>query len=195
LHRHGPDLPPQQARERRVNDAESLESAIHEEVNLQAYNDAWPAMFVAERDRLLGLLPLSFIDIEHIGSTAVPGLVAKPVIDMLAGVESMVVARSLSAVLLEAGYATSAEFNARLGDRQWFMRWADGRRTHHLHVVVHRGPAWRKRLHFRDALRADPVLAARYAALKAELAVRHPSDREAYTQAKAAFVQSVSGAS
>ena len=177
-----------------MNDAESLQAAIHEDVDLQAYDDAWPAMFVGERDRLLGLLPLSFIDIEHIGSTAVPGLLAKPVIDMLAGVESMVMARSLSGVLREAGYTTSAEFNATLRDRQWFMRWADGHRTHHLHVVVHRGPAWRERLRFRDALRADPVLAARYAALKAELAVRHPSDREAYTQAKAAFVHAVSGA-
>lgn len=177
-----------------MNDAESLHAAIHEEIDLQAYDDAWPAMFVAERDRLLGLLPLSFINIEHIGSTAVPGLMAKPVIDMLAGVESMVMARSLSAVLREAGYATSAEFNATLGDRQWFMRWIDGHRTHHLHVVVHRGPAWRERLRFRDALRADPVLAARYAALKAELAVRHPADREAYTQAKAAFVHAASNA-
>jgi GrpB-like predicted nucleotidyltransferase (UPF0157 family) len=177
-----------------LTDAESLQAAIHDAVDLQAYDDAWPAMFVAERDRLLGLLPLSFIDIEHIGSTAVPGLVAKPVVDMLAGVESMVMARSLSGVLLEAGYATSAEFNATLGDRQWFMRWAGGRRTHHLHVVVHRGPAWRERLRFRDALRADPVLAARYVALKADLAVRHPADREAYTQAKAAFVHAASGA-
>jgi len=175
-----------------MSDTDSLQAAIHEEVALEAYNNAWPAMFVAERDRLLGLLPLSFIDIEHIGSTAVPGLVAKPIIDMLAGVESMVMARSLGGVLLEAGYTTSAEFNATLRDRQWFMRWADGHRTHHLHVVVHRSPAWTQRLRFRDALRVDPVLAARYAALKAELAVLHPSDREAYTAAKATFVRSVS---
>ena len=176
-----------------MNSADSLQAAIHEEVDLQAYNDAWPTMFAAERDRLLGLLSPSFIDIEHIGSTAVPGLVAKPIIDMLAGVESMVMARSLSGVLLEAGYTTSAEFNATLSDRQWFMRWADGRRTHHLHVVVHGGPVWHRHLRFRDALRGDAVLAARYAAVKAELALRHPTDREAYTVAKTAFVHSVTG--
>ena len=174
-----------------MNKADSLQAAIDEEVALEAYNDAWPARFVAERDRLLGLLPLSFIDIEHIGSTAVPGLMAKPIIDMLAGVASMAEARSLSPVLLDAAYTTSAEFNAALSDRQWFMRWADGHRTHHLHVVVHGSPAWAQHLRFRDALRADPVLAAAYAALKAELALRHPDDREAYTSAKAEFVRSV----
>ncbi|MBA3593255.1 MAG: GrpB family protein [Polaromonas sp.] len=176
-----------------MNSDESLQAAIHEEVALEAYNEAWPAMFVAERDRLLGLLPLSFIDIEHIGSTAVPGLIAKPVIDLLAGVESMGMARSLSGALLEAGYTTSAEFNATLTDRQWFMRWADGHRTHHLHIVVHGSPAWDQRLRFRDALLSHPVIVTRYAALKAALALRHSADREAYTKAKTTFVQSVTG--
>ncbi|MBA3593256.1 MAG: GrpB family protein [Polaromonas sp.] len=79
------------------------------------------------------------------------------------------------------------------GRRKWFMSWADGHSTHHLHVVVHGGPVWMQRLRFRDALRSDAVLAARYAALKATLALRHGTDREVYTEAKAAFVQSVAG--
>ncbi|WP_096671137.1 GrpB family protein [Polaromonas sp. AET17H-212] len=174
-----------------MNNADALHAAIHEEVALQAYDKRWPTRFVAERDRLLALFPLIFVDIEHIGSTAVPGLVAKPIVDLLAGVETMAMARSLTKPLREAGYTTSAEFNATLTDRQWFMRWADGRRTHHLHIAVQGGPAWTRHLRFRDALRASPVLAARYAALKAELAVRHPTDREAYTNAKTAFVNSL----
>lgn len=176
-----------------MTDAESLHAAIHEEVALQAYDAAWSDRFVAERDRLLALFPLIFVDIEHIGSTAVPGLMAKPIVDLLAGVETMAMARSLTEPLREAGYTTSAEFNATLTDRQWFMRCADGHRTHHLHIVVHGGPVWTRHLRFRDALRASPVFAARYAALKAELAVRHPTDREAYTSAKTAFVNSLSG--
>jgi GrpB-like predicted nucleotidyltransferase (UPF0157 family) len=175
-----------------MTDAESLHEAIHEEVTLQAYDAAWSDRFVAERDRLLALFPLVFVDIEHIGSTAVPGLMAKPIVDLLAGVETMAMARSLTEPLSEAGYTTSAEFNATLTDRQWFMRWADGHRTHHLHIVVQGGPVWTRHLRFRDALRASPVFAARYAALKAELAVRHPTDREAYTSAKTAFVNSLS---
>ena len=176
-----------------MNSAASLHAAIHEEVALQAYDASWPARFGAERERLLTLLPGRFIAIEHMGSTAVPGLVAKPVIDLLAGVVSMEEARALAGPLCAAGYTTSAEFNAALTDRQWFMRWADGHRTHHLHIVVHGSPVWHQRLRFRDALRASPELATRYAALKAELASKHPSDREAYTEAKAAFVISVSG--
>ena len=177
-----------------MTDADSLHAAINEEVALQTYDSRWPDRFVAERDRLLALFPLVFVDIEHIGSTAVPGLVAKPIVDLLAGVESMAMAKSLTEPLCESGYATSVEFNATLTDRQWFMRWADGHRTHHLHIVVHGGPVWARHLQFRDALRASPVFAARYAALKAELAVRHPTDREAYTSAKTAFVNSLSSA-
>lgn len=178
-----------------MTDQESLLAAIHEEVVLQAYNPAWPLQFVAERDRLLALspqLPARLIDIQHIGSTAVPDLAAKPVIDMLAGVESIAAAEALLAPLCANGYTTSAEFNASLSDRKWLMRWAEGRRTHHLHLVVHGGEVWAQRLRFRDALRSDPALAARYAALKAELAARHPGDREAYTDAKAAFVKAAS---
>ncbi len=178
-----------------MTDPNSLHAAIHEEVSLQPYDPRWPGLFAAERDRLLLLapqLPARLVDIQHIGSTAVPGLVAKPVIDMLAGVESMAAAEALVAPLCANGYTTSAEFNASLSDRKWLMRWADGHRTHHLHIVVHGGAAWAERLRFRDALRADAALAARYAALKAELAAKHPRDREAYTDAKAAFVQAAS---
>ena len=150
-------------------------------------------MFEAERARLLSLVPNDFIAIEHIGSTAVPGLAAKPVIDILGGVASMEAAKALVARLCKQGYTASAEFNGTLTDRQWLMRWAGGHRTHHLHLVVHGGPVWAQRLRFRDALRADPALAWNYAALKTELAAKYPTDREAYTEAKAAFVRSVCG--
>lgn len=174
-----------------MTEQESLQAAIHEEVALRAYDPRWPGLFEAERERLLALFPDDFIAVEHIGSTAVPGLAAKPVIDILAGVASMAAARALVAPLCAQGYTASAEFNASLVDRQWLMRWAGGHRTHHLHLVVHGGEVWVQRLRFRDALRADAALAARYAALKADLAARYPNDREAYTEGKAAFVRSV----
>lgn len=175
-----------------MNDHESLLAAIHEDVALHPYDAAWPAAFVAERDRLLSLFPECFVDIQHIGSTAVVGLAAKPIIDILAGVESMAVAELLIAPLCTSGYTTSVEFNATLTDRKWFMRWDQVHRTHHLHVVVHTGEIWLQRLRFRDALRGSSDLAARYAQLKMELAARHASDREAYTEAKAEFVRSFS---
>jgi GrpB-like predicted nucleotidyltransferase (UPF0157 family) len=178
-----------------MNDHDSLHAAIYEEVTLQKYDPRWPGLFAAERDRLHSLapqLPARLVDIQHIGSTAVPGLAAKPVIDMLAGVESMAAAEALVAPLCANGYTTSVEFNASLNDRKWLMRWAGGRRTHHLHLVVCGGVVWAERLRFRDALRADAALATRYAALKTALAAKHPNDREAYTEAKAAFVQAAS---
>jgi GrpB-like predicted nucleotidyltransferase (UPF0157 family) len=174
-----------------MNEQESLLAAIHEEIQLHAYDASWPQAFLLERDRLLSLFPQQFIDIQHIGSTAVPGLLAKPIIDILAGVESMAVARALAEPLCLCGYTTSAEFNATLSERQWFMRWADGHRTHHLHIVVFGAELWNKHLGFRDALRARPELASRYALLKSQLAAQHTHDREVYTQAKGAFVQSV----
>ena len=176
-----------------MTETESLERAIHEEVTLVPYDPHWPSLFDAERELLVRLLPTQFLDIQHFGSTAIPGMLAKPIIDLLAGVESMAVADSLVEPLLNSGYTTSAEFNATLIDRRWFMRWANGRRTHHLHIVVFGGDEWRRRLRFRDMLRTDTELAHRYALLKKELAAQHSIDREAYTRAKSEFVLSVVG--
>lgn len=174
-----------------MTESESLEAAIHEQVALAPWQADWSARFDAERARLGEALPGVFIELQHIGSTAVPGLAAKPVIDILAGVDSMATAMALADRLGRAGYTTLREFNAALHDRQWFMRHADGHRTHHLHVAAHGELFWRERIAFRDALRADPELASRYATLKAELAERHRSDRDAYTEAKGDFVRAV----
>lgn len=149
-------------------------------------------MFETERTRLLSLFRNDFIEIEHFGSTAIPGISAKPIIDILGGVKTLASADELSTRLCEFGYTTSAEFNATLSDRKWFMRWAAGRRTHHLHVVVHGSEVWRERLAFRDRLRADAEAAARYESLKASLASKHRDDREAYTSAKADFTRTFS---
>lgn len=167
---------------------DSLTQAIVEKVRIAAYDSRWVAQFVAERDRLLDLLPGRFIAIEHFGSTAVPRLAAKPVIDILAGVRTINEADSLLEPLCAHGYETSAEFNATLPDRRWLMRHAFGRRTHHLHLVVFGGEQWGRQLQFRDVLRANAGIAARYERLKQELAEQYRHDREAYTDAKAVFI-------
>jgi GrpB-like predicted nucleotidyltransferase (UPF0157 family) len=123
----------------------------------------------------------------------VPGLAAKPVIDMMAGVESMRVADELLGPLCRAGYDTSKEFNATLKDRRWLMRHENGKRTHHLHLVIHGDMEWLKCLAFRDALRANHGIASRYEKLKRELAILYSDDREAYTAAKSDFIRSVVG--
>ena len=170
---------------------DSLALAIAEEIHIVAHDSRWAEQFAAERDRLLDLLPGRFAAIEHIGSTAVPGFPAKPIVDLLAGVGSMSEADALLAPLCAHGYATSAEFNATLPDRRWLMRHALGRRTHHLHLVVFGGEAWVRCLEFRDLLRTDAPIAARYQRLKQVLAEQHRHDREAYTHAKTEFIQAV----
>jgi GrpB-like predicted nucleotidyltransferase (UPF0157 family) len=83
--------------------------------------------------------------------------------------------------------------NATLTDRRWFMRSANGHRTHHLHVVVHGSIFWQEHLEFRDKLLSDPDLADRYVALKVELAERFRTDRDAYTDAKGQLIRSALG--
>ena len=172
-----------------MSDEQSLAAAVNEPVALCAHDPAWAQAFELERDRLRALLPGAFVAIEHIGSTAVPGLAAKSIIDIMAAVESLEGVETLIERLCDNGYTTSAEFNASLTNRKWLMRWRDGHRTHHLHIVVAESAQWHDRLAFRNALRNEPALARRYAELKTELAVRHQDDREAYTDAKSAFVR------
>lgn len=168
----------------------SLLKAINQRVQIQTYDLEWPTQFTLERSRLNQCFPNAFLAIEHFGSTAVPGLAAKPVIDMLAGVDSMHVADELLGPLCQVGYDMSAEFNATLQDRRWLMRHKDGKRTHHLHLVIYGQHEWQSRLAFRDALRNDQGLVAQYETLKRRLAKIHEADREAYTAAKSDFIKS-----
>ena len=168
--------------------------AMNQRVEIQPYDPAWPERFAIERARLLQLFPETFLGIEHVGSTAVAGLAAKPVIDIMAGVASLRVADELLEPLCKTGYDTSKEFNATLKDRRWLMLHKDGKRTHHLHLVIYGETDWRRMLAFRDALRADRNLAERYESLKRNLAEQHAGNRDAYTAAKTGFILGVIGA-
>lgn len=174
-----------------MDETESLNRAIHEQVALFPYDPAWPSLFEQERERLLALFPEQFLAIEHIGSTAIPGLSAKPIIDILAGVDSLSRADELLEPLCRANYATSMEYNASLVGRRWLMRWAQGRRTHHLHLMVYGSDEWHRRLVFRNKLRADMALAQQYEHKKRLWAAEFTSDREAYTAAKGDFIKAV----
>ena len=164
-------LPPNPLIEGMHKQANAVNRAIQEEqVSLATYDEAWPAQFTAERKRLVELFP-QLLEVEHFGSTAIPRMPAKPIIDVLAGVESMTVADLLFEPILTSGYTTSRAFNAMLPDRRWFMRAANGQRTHHLHIVELGGKQWVERLRFRDILRSNAGLALQYAKLKSELAM------------------------
>ena len=164
---------------------------MNDDITLEPANPDWPRLFAKEKTRLLADFGSRFIGIEHIGSTAVPGLDAKPVIDILGGVASMDEADALLEPLCAVGWDTSPEFNATLSDRRFLLRWPGGVRTHHLHLVVYGGEPWQLILAFRDRLRSHPEIAESYQELKYNLAVTHKTDRFAYTEAKTAFIRGV----
>lgn len=153
-------------------------------IEIIEYDPSWPASYVAECERLAPLLP--GVRISHIGSTAVPGLAAKPVIDMIALVDNLDV--NITALMQRAGYQLPARFNVSLVHRRFLCYPTAVYRTHHLHIVDEREDMDRC-LRFRDSLRADPGLAAEYAALKRALAARFRDDREGYTEAKSRFIK------
>lgn len=158
-------------------------------VELVAYDAGWPAAFEAERSRLAQVLSAWLVgDIEHVGSTAVPGLVAKPVIDVMVPVESLAASRPAIDTLVRAGYC---HFPYRPEVMHWFCKPSAAHRTHHVHLVPLASPLWNDRLAFRDALRADPRLVAEYGRFKQALAEKYRADREAYTSAKAPFIKRV----
>lgn len=164
-----------------------------DEIELVSSDAASPRRFEEEAARLRAIIPADLlIDLEHIGSTAVPGLPAKPVIDMQATVTDLEAARSrLVAPLEAAGYAFWTENPDT--DRLFFVKGLPPtapHRTHHLHIMED-GPGALRHIAFRDYLRDHPAEAAAYGALKMDLARRFRHDREAYTEAKGAFIEAV----
>lgn len=161
-------------------------SITHEPVQLVPSDPGWPARFEQERVALEEAIG-EWIrgGIHHVGSTAVPGLEAKPIIDILAGVDDLETASACFGPLEGLGYLYAPYLPEEM---HWFCKPHPARRTHHLHLVPAGSKRYRDELAFRDRLRVAPEIAGQYAALKHELAVRHPHDREAYTEGKGAFV-------
>lgn len=160
-----------------------------EPVFVVPYDPRWPSLFALERSRVEAVVGPWVEAVEHVGSTAVPGLDAKPVVDIMAGVRDVRSAGRCIRPLEEIGYSYWAE-NPN-PDRMLFVRFVDaGRnsRSHNLHVVEVGGDLWNDRLVFRDHLRSHPEAAGEYARLKHVLAERFRDDREAYTEAKTDFV-------
>jgi GrpB-like predicted nucleotidyltransferase (UPF0157 family) len=160
-----------------------------EPVILAPYDPAWPHMFEEERAQLATVLrPWLVGPIEHIGSTAVSGLTAKPVIDIMAAVADLPSSIDARHALVQLDYVY---FPYRPDVMHWFCKPSPDQRTHHLHLVPWKSRSWSERLMFRDFLRSSPSAAAEYTALKEQLAAKHRYDREAYTNAKSDFVRSI----
>ncbi|MDP8913554.1 MAG: GrpB family protein [Pseudomonadota bacterium] len=156
-------------------------------VRLAEPNVRWATLFADEAARLEAALQKYSAAIEHCGSTSVPGLPAKPILDILAGIGAPIDVATIAEALAPLGYEHAPW--AGVPGHEVFGKGEP--RTHLLHVVPLHGNAWKRMLAFRDALRKDAALAADYALLKQELAVRYPQSRPAYTEGKSAFVETV----
>jgi GrpB-like predicted nucleotidyltransferase (UPF0157 family) len=160
-----------------------------EPIRLATSDPEWPARFELEQVALERRIEQWVVGgIHHIGSTAVPGLEAKPIIDILVGVRDLETSRACFEPLAGLGYRYASYLSEEM---HWFCKPDPARRTHHLHLLPVGSPRYRGELAFRDLLRADPQIAAEYASLKRDLAERHFDDRDAYTEAKGAFIRAV----
>jgi GrpB-like predicted nucleotidyltransferase (UPF0157 family) len=165
-----------------------------DEIEIVDSDPRWPRLFEEERALLQRALPADqLLGIEHAGSTAIPGLAAKPIVDIFIAVPSIDVARTtLVEPIVALGYVYWAENPKR--DRMFFVKGMPPygeRRSHHIHISEPTSDAWRRPLLFRDYLRRHPDEAERYHRLKLDLASRYRHDREAYTTAKDAFVEAI----
>jgi GrpB-like predicted nucleotidyltransferase (UPF0157 family) len=164
-----------------------------DEVEIVDYDPRWPLLFDEEATRLRMVLdPSLIVGLEHFGSTAIPGLSAKPIIDILIAVRSLPEAKPiLVEALQKLDYLYWADNPKK--DRMFFVKGMPPyglKRSHHVHVTEPDGEMWH-RLAFRDYLRRHPEEAATYERLKRQLASDHQTDREAYTDGKAAYVDSI----
>jgi sirohydrochlorin cobaltochelatase len=154
------------------------------------YDPQWPARFEEERALIRSAIGPHVVAIEHVGSTAVVGLGAKPVIDIIVGIRSLADAAHCIGPLAAVGYTYYPDHEAEMPERRYFDVQA-GPRDAHLHMVEYGGAFWQRHLAFRDYLRSHPEAMREYDRLKRELAAHYGSDREGYTNAKTDFVKGI----
>jgi GrpB-like predicted nucleotidyltransferase (UPF0157 family) len=161
------------------------------QIYLAPYSIDWPKKFEREKKLLLKAIGEWVEDIQHVGSTAVPGLSAKPIIDIMIGIESLTDADEHCIVPLEQlGYEYVQQFESETPERRYFRKSSQGVRTYQIHLVEIDSDWWQRHLLFRDYLRSHPQAANEYETLKQALAKVH-SDTNEYATAKTAFIRKI----
>jgi len=160
-------------------------------VRIVDHDPQWAILYEEEKLRILAVIGHKLMAIEHIGSTAVPGLGAKPIVDIMAAVLGSTDADECLPLLKPLGYE---DVTPQPENPDWYYclgKRNRGKHLYHLHLVRFNGEHWKKHLLFRDFLRTHPEVAQRYHELKKKLATKYQSDRERYTEAKTSFIESV----
>ncbi|AET60208.1 GrpB family protein [Paenibacillus terrae] len=159
-------------------------------VEISQYDPQWVKEYACERTKIAEALGDISMDIEHFGSTSVPGLGAKAIIDIMVGVEDLARIQSVHRerlLRIKYEYVHKPDFP----ERAFFRRGEWGAGTHHLHIYKYQGKHWANHLLFRDYLKTHPESLSEYDALKKELAQQFKYDRLAYTEAKGPFIRQV----
>jgi len=163
---------------------------VNAAVTIADYDPQWPILYQEEKDCILEAIGHVIVAIEHVGSTAVPGLGAKPIIDIMVAVSHLADAEGCIDPLQAIGYGYIPEHEVSMPQRRYFDKGPAEARIH-LHVVELAGEFWQRHLLFRDFLRDHAQVAQEYEQLKRELAAKYGSDRAGYTEAKTSFIRSV----
>jgi GrpB-like predicted nucleotidyltransferase (UPF0157 family) len=155
------------------------------------YDPQWPILFETEKELIIPTLGSRFVMVEHIGSTAVPGLAAKPVIDIAVGIPSLADAPILIPLIEQLGYVYEPTFEQLVPERRFFWKGTPTVHTYHLHLAEPHHAVLVKPLQFRDYLRRHPEAAAEYGVIKRELAKNCVQDIDAYVAGKTGFIENV----
>jgi GrpB-like predicted nucleotidyltransferase (UPF0157 family) len=162
---------------------------MDKEITIEGYNPNWSKQFENEKGKLKEILSDKVISIEHIGSTSVEGLGAKPILDIAIGINDLEIVNEFIEPLKQLGY--EFVYHKEFPERRFFRKekWRAG--THHLHFYQFEGEHWNNQILFRNYLRNNPDVLIEYNQLKIDLARNYRFDREAYTENKAPFIQKV----
>ena len=169
-----------------ANETQPLEQR---KVELVPHNPVWQTMAGEEANRIKDALPEEITQIYHIGSTSIPGIKAKPILDFVVAVRDIDRFDQMEFRLEELGYQAKGERG--IPGRRFFSKDTDGTRSHHLHVFEQGHPEIERHLRFRDYLRNHPEAARQYQELKEKLAQRFPNRSSNYTEAKSEFILSI----
>ena len=158
-------------------------------IKLSKYDPNWKTLFELEKERLLPVVRKYLAGtIEHVGSTAIPSMLAKPTVDIMVGVQSLESSKSLIKLLSDYGYCY---YPYKTEVMHWFCKPSPLFRIYHLHLIPFQSQLWFERIKFRDFLIKHKTAAIEYAHLKQELTNQYRNDREAYTQKKTSFIRGI----
>ncbi|MCE7742718.1 MAG: GrpB family protein [Candidatus Heimdallarchaeota archaeon] len=158
-------------------------------VELKPYNPKWKDLFAQESKVIASAISDFLVDIQHMGSTAIPDIVAKPIIDIALAINSLENIEKIIAPLEKIGFIYRGEQG--IPDRHLFVKGGEELRTHHLHVMFNEHYEWKKHMAFRDYLLANPEEAREYSELKKKLKQEYKDDRVAYTDSKTEFINGI----